>query len=45
MLAGAVVLSLLFGPVLHGPAQGQDAIRSLQINGEQQFFPNASPTG
>ena len=26
-------------------AEGQGAIRSFQINGEQQFFPNASPTG
>lgn len=25
--------------------EGQGAIRSFQINGEQQFFPNASPTG
>lgn len=25
--------------------EGQDAIRSFQINGEQQFFPNAAPTG
>ncbi len=24
---------------------GQTAIRSFQINGEQQFFPNAQPTG
>ena len=26
-------------------AEGQGAIRSFQINGEQQFFPNAAPTG
>jgi tungstate transport system substrate-binding protein len=26
-------------------AEGQNAIRSFRINGEQQFFPNASPTG
>jgi len=26
-------------------ADGQTAIRSFQINGEQQFFPNAQPTG
>ena len=26
-------------------AEGQNAIRSFQINGEQQFFPNAAPTG
>ena len=26
-------------------AEGQNAIKSFQINGEQQFFPNASPTG
>jgi tungstate transport system substrate-binding protein len=25
--------------------EGQNAIRSFQINGEQQFFPNAGPTG
>jgi tungstate transport system substrate-binding protein len=25
--------------------EGQDAIASFKINGEQQFFPNASPTG
>jgi tungstate transport system substrate-binding protein len=25
--------------------EGQDAIKSFQINGEQQFFPNAAPTG
>jgi len=25
--------------------EGQDAIKSFQINGEQQFFPNAGPTG
>jgi tungstate transport system substrate-binding protein len=25
--------------------EGQGAIRSFKINGEQQFFPNASPTG
>jgi tungstate transport system substrate-binding protein len=26
-------------------AEGQNAIKSFQINGEQQFFPNAGPTG
>ena len=26
-------------------AEGQDAIRSYQINGQQLFFPNASPSG
>src|SRR5262245_18868603 len=26
-------------------AEGQGAIKSFQINGEQQFFPNAAPTG
>jgi tungstate transport system substrate-binding protein len=26
-------------------AEGQGAIKSFRINGEQQFFPNASPTG
>ncbi len=26
-------------------AEGQNAIKSFQINGEQQFFPNAAPTG
>jgi tungstate transport system substrate-binding protein len=26
-------------------AEGQGAIKSFQINGEQQFFPNAGPTG
>jgi tungstate transport system substrate-binding protein len=26
-------------------AEGQGAIKSFQINGEQQFFPNATPTG
>lgn len=25
--------------------EGQDAIKSFQINGEQQFFPNAAPMG
>ena len=25
--------------------EGQNAIKSFQINGEQQFFPNAGPTG
>jgi tungstate transport system substrate-binding protein len=25
--------------------EGQAAIKSFQINGEQQFFPNATPTG
>jgi tungstate transport system substrate-binding protein len=26
-------------------AEGQGAIRSYQINGQQLFFPNASPSG
>jgi tungstate transport system substrate-binding protein len=26
-------------------AEGQSAIKAFQINGEQQFFPNAGPTG
>ena len=26
-------------------AEGQNAIKAFQINGEQQFFPNAGPTG
>ena len=25
--------------------EGQDAIRSYKINGQQLFFPNATPTG
>jgi tungstate transport system substrate-binding protein len=25
--------------------EGQGAVKSFQINGEQQFFPNAAPTG